>query len=143
GYVQYYLATEDWAFMEQYGAELLIETARLWLDGGHWPDGRFRIDRVTGPDEYTAIVNNNYYTNAMAKPNLQWAARMAVMLRQRAPEAFAALAARIGLKDGEPEAWLRAAHAMYLPYDPALNINPQDDSFLQKAVWDFEGTPKE
>ena len=142
-HVQYYLATGDWAFMEQYGAELLAETARLWIDVGHWRDGRFRIDGVTGPDEYTAIVNNNYYTNAMAKHNLQWAARMAVMMRQRAPEAFAALAARIGLKDGEPEAWMRAANAMYLPYDPALNINPQDDSFLQKAVWDFDGTPKE
>src|SRR5690606_5039143 len=113
-HVQYYLATGDWAFMEQYGAELLAETARLWIDVGHWRDGRFRIDGVTGPDEYTAIVNNNYYTNAMAKHNLQWAARMAVMMRQRAPEAFAALAARIGLKDGEPEAWMRAANAMYL-----------------------------
>ena len=143
GYVQYYLATEDWAFMEQYGAELLIETARLWLDAGHWLDDRFRIDAVTGPDEYTAIVNNNYYTNVMAKHNLKWAARAVGMMRERSPEALAALAARIGLREEEPEAWWRAANAMYLPYDPVRNINPQDDSFLQKAVWDFEGTPKE
>lgn len=142
-YVQYYLATGDWAFLEQYGAELLIETARLWLDTGHWLDGQFRIDAVTGPDEYTAIVNNNYYTNAMAKHNLKWAARAVDMMRERAPEAFRALAERIGLGEGEPAEWARAAEGMYLPYDAALNINPQDDSFLQKAVWDFEGTPKD
>jgi alpha,alpha-trehalose phosphorylase len=142
GYVQYYLATEDWAFMEQYGAELLMETARLWIDVGHWKDGRFRIDAVTGPDEYTAIVNNNYYTNVMAKHNLKWAARVVDMMRERSPEALASLTERIGLEDGEPAEWMRAAEGMYLPYDPALNINPQDDSFLQKAVWDFAGTPE-
>lgn len=142
-YIQYFLATEDWAFIEEYGAELLAETARLWIDVGHYRDGKFRIDAVTGPDEYTAIVNNNYYTNVMAKHNLKWAARVVEQMRERAPEAFRALAWKIGLRDGEPAEWARAAENMFLPYDAELNINPQDDTFLQKAVWDFEGTPKE
>lgn len=143
GYVQYFLATEDGDFLARYGAELLAETARLWLEVGHWKDGAFRIDAVTGPDEYTCIVNNNYYTNAMAKHNLKWAAKAVGLLRERAPEAFRALAEKIGLREEEPAAWIRAAEGMYLPYDPALNINPQDDAFLQKAAWDFAGTPQE
>lgn len=142
-FAQYYMVTGDFAFMEQYGAELLIETARLWIDTGHYHDGKFKIDAVTGPDEYTAIVNNNYYTNAMAKHNLLWAARAAAELKEHAPGAWEALAAKIGLREGEREEWLEAAERMYLPYDPELHINPQDDTFLQKRVWDFDGTPED
>src|SRR5690606_26623748 len=69
-YTQYYMATQDKEFLKDYMAEMLFETARLWIDAGHMMDGEFRIDSVTGPDEYTCIVNNNYYTNAMAKHTL-------------------------------------------------------------------------
>src|SRR5690625_4145485 len=62
-YIQYFLATDDWEFMKLVGIEVLIETARLWLEIGHYYNGAFHIDTVTGPDEYTCIVNNNYYTN--------------------------------------------------------------------------------
>lgn len=140
-FVQYYLVTGDFEFIERYGAELLVETARLWIDTGHYHDGKFKIDAVTGPDEYTAIVNNNYYTNVMAKYNLKWAARMMAEIKERAPEAFAGLAVTIGLKEDEIDEWLKAAEQMYLPYDSALHINPQDDAFLQKGIWDFDGTP--
>ncbi|WP_025846152.1 glycoside hydrolase family 65 protein [Paenibacillus ehimensis] len=142
-YIQYYLGTQDEEFMKTYGAELLFETARLWLDMGHYLNGEFRIDNVTGPDEYTCVVNNNYYTNAMAKHNLKWAAKAYALLADIAPEALDRLCARLNVTKPEAEAWQKAADCMYLPYDPELNINPQDDTFLQKAVWDFENTPEE
>lgn len=142
-YIQYYLGTQDDEFMKTYGAELLFETARLWLDMGHYLNGEFRIDNVTGPDEYTCVVNNNYYTNAMAKHNLKWAAKAYGLLAEIAPEVLDRLCARLNVTKQEAEAWQKAAECMYLPYDSALNINPQDDTFLQKAVWDFENTPEE
>ena len=71
----YYLATKDIDFISKCGAEILFETARLWLDVGNYYEGAFRINDVTGPDEYTCIVNNNYYTNASAKYNLEWAVK--------------------------------------------------------------------
>lgn len=142
-FIQYYLATMDDEFMLNYGAELLIETARLWIEVGHFKDDQFYIDMVTGPDEYTALVNNNYYTNVMAKYNLRWAKKAHDMLLESKPEKFKELKQAIGLVDEEPLTWLRAAEKMYLPYDDELKINAQDDSFLQRKVWDFNNTPKE
>jgi alpha,alpha-trehalose phosphorylase len=140
----YYEATGDLAYMAQAGAEIVLETARIWLGIGSYDRaGRFCINEVTGPDEYTALVNNNYYTNAMAQMHLRFAAQMVDTLRRECPADFARIARASALEDGEPDAWLRAAELMALPYDAALQIHEQDDSFLSKKVWDFAGTPKE
>ena len=130
-YIQYYLVTGDLEFLKEFGAEVLFETARLWIDVGHYYEGTFRIDDVTGPDEYTCIVNNNYYTNAMAKWNLSWAAKVSGLINSDQ------------VTKEEAKEWQEAAEKMYLAYDEKLQINPQDDTFLQKAVWDFEATPKD
>ncbi|WED24819.1 hypothetical protein L3Q72_18255 [Vibrio sp. JC009] len=144
GFVQHYLATNDSEFAFNCGAEVLFETARLWLATGHFnAKEQFCIDCVTGPDEYTALVNNNYYTNAMAQYNLRWAASFYQMMREEAPDQLNQLIAKIGLHADEAAAWQKAADQMLLPYDESLGINPQDDSFTNKAVWDFAGTPKE
>ncbi|WP_062351469.1 glycoside hydrolase family 65 protein [Bacillus kwashiorkori] len=143
GFVQYYLATGDEEFFHKYVAEVLFETARLWLETGHFKDDQFRIDDVTGPDEYTAIVNNNFYTNVMAKYNLNWAVKAFAKLQAEAPNYFKELNGRLHLEEAEVEMWQKAATKMYLPYDETLEIHAQDDSFLQKAVWDFENTPKD
>src|SRR5690606_2178076 len=101
-----------------------------------------KIDEVTGPDEYTCLVNNNFYTNVMAKHHLTWTVKMNNQLKEKAPCEWEELVSRLGLKDEEIRLMEQAAANMYLPYDEKLNINPQDDSFLEKAVWDFENTPK-
>jgi len=142
-FIQYYLVTEDLAFMKEFGAEVLFETARLWLETGHYDGDLFKIDTVTGPDEYTCIVNNNYYTNVMAKHNLQWAAKIYQLLTNEDGEALAALSERIALETGEASAWRKAGEQMFLPFDAERGINPQDDTFLQKAVWDLAGTPSQ
>ncbi|HYD79409.1 MAG TPA: glycosyl hydrolase family 65 protein [Paucimonas sp.] len=143
----YVETTGDDAFLLSHGAEIVLDTARIWMGLGHFESGsfgeRFRIDGVTGPDEYTAIVNNNYYTNAMAQLHLEYAADVAERLRRDHPGAFHRLADTLALDADEPEQWRRAARRMYLPYDRERGIHPQDDSFLCKKPWDFAGTPKD
>lgn len=136
----YYLATKDLDFIAEKGAEIIFETARLWMDIGHFYQGSFRIHAVTGPDEYTCMVNNNYFTNASAQYNLHWAVRFYSLLSEAGKtEAID----RIGLSEEEVAEFKKAEETMYLPYDEELGINPQDDSFLQKPVWDFANTPQE
>lgn len=139
--IAYYLATKDLDFIALEGAEIVFETARLWLDVGNYYQGSFRINDVTGPDEYTCMVNNNYFTNAAAQYNLRWAVKFYEMLR--ATDKLQQVADKIGLTEGEIEEFRQAAEQMYLPYDEELGINPQDDSFLAKKVWDIKNTPEE
>ncbi|HTZ53351.1 MAG TPA: beta-phosphoglucomutase, partial [Spirochaetia bacterium] len=140
----YLEATADRAILSAGGAELLFETARLWADLGTYSarrGGAFCINEVTGPDEYTALVNNNLYTNLMARENLELAAETADRMRREDPAGYERVARSIGLDDSEPAAWQRAAGAMYVPLDPAAGIHLQDDAFLDRPRWDFEHTP--
>src|SRR5690606_12736742 len=124
----------DQDFLRHYGAEMLVETARLWRDLGFFSDrkgGRFCINGVTGPDEYTALVNNNDFTNLMARENLRYAAEIVRSLEKDRPDSFHALVRRTGLEADEPGAWEEAATRMYLPYDEQMKVHPQDDDFLE------------
>lgn len=138
-YIQYYLFTNDFEMIKEFGFEVLIETARLWLEVGHYHDGMFKIDAVTGPDEYTAIVNNNYYTNSMAKYHMEWVVKLYAKMLEESSEKLNEL----NVYAEEIELFERASKNMHLPYDKNLNIDLQDDTFIQKKVWDFENTPKE
>jgi alpha,alpha-trehalose phosphorylase len=134
----------DVGFLGEVGGEVLVETARMWEDLGFYgTDGRFYIHGVTGPDEYTTVVNNNTFTNLMARLNLNFAAHAVRRMREERPDAYTALVAEVGLSPGEVESWEAAAEAMYVPFDEARGINPQDDTFLDREVWDIEATPKE
>jgi len=140
----YMEATNDQEYLVKHGAEIVMETARIWMGIGSYDrEGRFCINQVTGPDEYTALVNNNYYTNAMARMHLDFAASIAEQLQANEPAEFARIAGLATLDANEPAAWRRAASLMNLPYDEELQIHAQDDSFLSKKVWDFANTPKE
>jgi alpha,alpha-trehalose phosphorylase len=143
---KYVQATGDEQFLREYGAEMLVETARLWLDLGFYSDakgGKFCINGVTGPDEYNAVVNNNAYTNLMARENLRYAAETVKSLQTAEPKAYNALVHKTALQPPEVESWVRAAENMYVPYDEKLEIIPQDDSFLDRESWDFRNTPRE
>lgn len=143
---RYLHATGDVSFLADEGAEMLVEMARLYEDLGFYEnDGaeRFHIHGVTGPDEYTTVVNDNFYTNVMARFTMRYAARSVAFLQERLPRAWERLIRRTGLSDQEIEGWHRASDAMYLPYDDSLGIHPQDESFLDREPWDFEGTPPE
>lgn len=139
--VSYYLVTKDLDFMAEKGAEIIFETARMWMDLGCYYKGTFQLHEVTGPDEYTCLVSNNYYTNLNAQYNLHWAVKLYRLLKEAGK--LDKVAEKIHLTEDEIEEFERAEKAMYLPYDEELGINPQDDSFLKKEVWDLENTPKE
>src|SRR5256714_1961465 len=131
--VRYQNATEDEDFECEVGLELLVETARLWRSLGHHDAmGRFRIDGVTGPDEYSAIADNNVYTNLVAQLNLR-AAADAVARHPRH-------AAELGADLEEAAAWRDAAKDMVVPWDEALGVHPQSERFTDHQIWDFAHT---
>ena len=138
---KYLEASRDEEFLIKYGAEVLFETARCWADRGFFSerrDGKYVINEVSGPDEYKPGVNNNCYTNYMAKFNLEQAVQAYRHLERRHPETLASLADRIELEPQEVDLWIRCARDMYLPYDEDLGIHPQDDSFLDKDPIDVD-----
>ena len=137
---QYWYATLDKSYLPSI-CEVLVETARLFLDVGHWKNGQFRIDGVTGPDEYTCIVDNNYYTNAGAAGTFFAATELCAILSDFG--GFDALSAKIGVTETELAAFSAAGDAMYLPMDDQLGICKQDDSFLNKKRWDLSEIPEE
>ncbi len=140
---KYTNATGDEEFLYDIGAEMLVETARLWVDLGFYSErkgGKFCIHGVTGPDEYNTVVNNNTFSNLMARENLRYAAETVESLRDKKPELFAVLVHKTGVEMSEVEAWKKAAENMYIPFDEKMGIHPQDDSFLEKEPWDFANT---
>ena len=141
---KYVHASGDLEFLFREGAEMLVETARMWEDIGFYSEkkgGKFCIHAVTGPDEYTTVVDNNTYTNLMARENLRFAAETVATLRAEHPEMYENLVHRTHLDPDEVVEWRRAAENMYVPYDEATGINPQDDDFLEHEPWDFKNTP--
>jgi len=144
--VQYVNATGDVGFLVRDGLAILIETARLYADLGFWRNNgerSFHIHGVTGPDEYTTVVNNNLFTNVTARYNLEQAVAWVEWAREQEPEEFARLAQRLGLHDDEVREWARCAEGMHIPFDEGLEIHPQDDFFLDREVWDLSRTPEE
>ncbi|MBR7826771.1 glycoside hydrolase family 65 protein [Actinospica sp. MGRD01-02] len=134
--IRYLRVTGDVEFAHGEGMELLVETARLWHSLGHMDEaGDFRINGVTGPDEYSAIVDNNIYTNLMAQQNMLVAAEVVAHHPEHAR--------KLGVAAEEAEAWREAADAMFIPYDELRDVHPQSDGFTDHEMWDFAGTPPE
>jgi alpha,alpha-trehalose phosphorylase len=132
--LRYQRASEDRVFAREIGLPILVETARLWTSLGHYDrKNRFRLAGVTGPDEYSALSDDNTYTNLMARRNLIGAAE--------AVDAHPESAAALGVGHEEATEWRRAGDAMHVPYDGILDVHMQAEGFTHHAVWDFEATP--
>ena len=129
--VKYLDATDDEDFEREVAVELLVHTARLWRSlGQHDSEGRFRIDGVTGPDEYSAIADNNVFTNLMAAHNMRSAAEVCARQRERADG--------LGVTTEEMASWRDAANNVVIPYDERLGVHPQSERFTDHARWDFD-----
>jgi alpha,alpha-trehalose phosphorylase len=129
--VQYLWASGDEEFGRRFGVELLVATARMWMSLGHDdPGSGFRIDGVTGPDEYSAVADNNIYTNLMAQRNLRSAANAADHFPDRGKQ--------LGVDQAECDRWRRAADNMVIPYDADLGVHAQAEGFTRHARWDFD-----
>jgi alpha,alpha-trehalose phosphorylase len=132
--VRYVDASGDEEFARAEGLDLLVNTARLWRSLGHHDGaGRFHIAGVTGPDEYSAIADDNVYTNLMARDNLLAAARAAEKYPDRARE--------LSVDPEETAEWRDAAQAMFVPFDETLGVHQQAEAFTRHQVWDFDSTP--
>ena len=141
---KYVEITEDVEFLFDEGVEILIETARLWRSLGFYSaerGGRFCIHGVTGPDEYNVIVDNNAYTNLMARENLRYAAETVERLRRERPDRFERVVHKTTLQWLEAVEWSKAADRMYVPYDEPRDITAQDSHFLEQQRWPFEQVP--
>jgi alpha,alpha-trehalose phosphorylase len=124
------LVTGDDALEVECGLEMLVETARLWVSHGHHDaSGVWHVDGVTGPDEYSAVADDNVFTNLMAARNLRAAADACA----RHPE----VAARLGVAVEEPDVWRACAHAVHVPFDERLGVHPQSEGFTRYAPWEF------
>jgi alpha,alpha-trehalose phosphorylase len=148
---QYLGATGDTDFLDRAAIDILVETARLWADIGFWRDDgagpggsrTFHIHGVTGPDEYTTVVNDNLYTNVLARFNLRRAAHEVWRIQRDNPAAYDDLVRRTGLQPDEVDEWAESALGMSIPYDQKVGIHPQDAHFLEREMWDLENTPLE
>jgi alpha,alpha-trehalose phosphorylase len=134
--LRYAHATADEQFLRDTGIELLVETARLWRSLGHHdPHGQFHVDGVTGPDEYSAIADDNVYTNLMAARNLSGAADLI--------SAYPDVAHRLGVSEEEAASWRDAALAIHVPYNAELRVHEQSLHFTRHQEWNFDTTPEE
>lgn len=138
--VKYIEATGDHDFAVREGIDILVETARMWFSLGFFDDaGVFNIHGVTGPDEYTTVVNNNLYTNLMARHNLRAARYVLARMRREQPASYSAAVERLGVHGGELDDWRRASESMMIPFDRDRGIHPQDQHFLEREFWDLDG----
>jgi alpha,alpha-trehalose phosphorylase len=146
-FAKYADVTGDRDFMHRQGIDILVETARMWADLGFWrvhgEQRDFHIHGVTGPDEYTTVVNNNLFTNVMARFNLARAAELLREMAIDAPAMHALAVQRLGIAEDEVDEWEACAAGMFIPYDDTLEVHPQDDHFLDREIWDLGATPPE
>ncbi|MDR1077292.1 MAG: glycoside hydrolase family 65 protein [Propionibacteriaceae bacterium] len=136
---QYVAVSGDRDFLAGPGVDLLVETARLWDSLGHWgADGLFHLHQVTGPDEYSALVDDNFFTNTMAAFNLQAAADALAWLRAERPSDHAAAVDRLAVGEDEPARWRRAGRGMSLAWEAERGVHPQDAAFLNRPPWEVD-----
>ena len=142
----YVAVTNDIDYLADKAAEVLCETARVWADVGCFAEcrgGKYCICSVTGPDEYNAIVDNNFYTNLMAQQNLYAAVKALETLNEQRPDAYQKLIEKIHLDPDEPAQWKKTADAMYFAYDEKRQVYLQDDGFMLRKPWDDSRIPPE
>ncbi|HEX2421238.1 MAG TPA: glycosyl hydrolase family 65 protein [Acidimicrobiia bacterium] len=133
----YLHATDDYQILIDYGVEIAVETARLWADLGHFEGDSFHFSTVTGPDEYSALVDDNAYTNLMARFNLTRAVEWTRWLEAHHPDEFFRLSQATELDTGEIDSWQRLAGAVFIPQDDGRKLTPQDARFLHRKAWDW------
>ena len=130
---RYRIVTGDETLEAECGLAVLVETARLWLSLGHHDrHGVWHIDGVTGPDEYTAVVRDNVFTNLMAAHNLRTAAEACLRHPDGADE--------LGVTAAEMADWRDAADDAYIPFDEELGVHPQCAGFTTLREWDFSAS---
>ena len=143
---QYVRVTGDDELLFRHGVELLVETARMWAGLGFFSerhDGQFVINKVTGPDEYATVVDNNLFTNLMAAENLRLAADAVERARAEAPADYQRVVERTGLTDDEVAQWRRPPTGCTSRTTRPPASTSRTTASSTRRPWDFAGTPPE
>jgi kojibiose phosphorylase len=131
---EYFRATEDIEFMLNYGAEIIFETARFWVSRCEYVKelDRYEINNVIGPDEFHEHVDNNAYTNYLAKWNIKKGLELINMLKEKYPEHYYAISNKICLTNEEMEKWKEVEEKIYIPYDKDKKLIEQFEGYFDK-----------
>lgn len=137
---QYWNITGDDQFILDYGAEILIETARFFADRCDFrpEDGKYEIRAVRGPNEYDVYVNNNVYTNTMAAENLKTAYYALQSIERKYPEGSRELIERLNVTEIERNSFLNISDQLVIPFDMDLNLYLEDDQYLNRRPLDMK-----
>ena len=142
----YVSVTGDMEFFKDMAAEVFVETARVWADVGYFAEckgGKYCICAVTGPDEYNAITDNNFYTNLMGRENIRYALKSLDMLKEAGEDVYEAFVSRMGITREETAYWKKIVENMYFPYDESRQVYALDDRFMMLRPWDDSRIPPE
>ena len=142
----YVSVTGDMEFFRDMAAEVLVETARVWADVGYFAEckgGKYCICAVTGPDEYNAVTDNNFYTNLMGRENIRYALKTLEMLKQEPNGVYEEFVSRMGITEEETSYWEKIVENMYFPYDENRQVYALDDRFMMLRPWDDSRIPPE
>jgi alpha,alpha-trehalose phosphorylase len=143
-FIQYYKSTKETDIFFNGGFEVLLEISRLFSDIGYQRDGKFHIDMVTGPDEYTVLVGDNYYTNVMVKNVFLGVNMIADVLSVADPVRWRKLEEHLAVCQNELDNMKLLAEIIEKPFCHERKIVKQDRDFLNKPLWPrpFEGEKK-
>jgi kojibiose phosphorylase len=149
GVLSYVTATGDQQFMRDFGAEILYQTSRFWVDRLEWNEGQghFELTSVIGPDEFHEHVDNNTFTNWMAKWHLEQAARVFSELSAEGSSEHENLLERLKLNADEVGKWVEVAEEIYLPYDPSRKLIERFEGYFKLedipiTEWDENHMPR-
>ena len=148
GIVTYLIATGDWDFFFNYGAEILFNTARFWasrLEYSQTQD-RYELNRVIGPDEFHEHVDNNVFTNWMTQWNLHKAVELSRWLKQNHNDQYSRIAASMQLSDEEVLRWEQMTGKIFIPIDQDKGLIEQFENYFQRkevpiTEWDQNDMP--
>lgn len=148
GILDYVTATGDVGFLRDFGAEILYQTSRFWVSRLERNEEleRYELTRVIGPDEFHEHVDNNTFTNRMAKWHLEQTAIVFNDLCEAGSAVHEGLCSRIGLSTKEVEKWRKVAAEIYIPFDPERNLIEQFEGYfaledLRITEWDENKMP--
>ncbi|WGS65079.1 glycoside hydrolase family 65 protein [Marinitoga aeolica] len=130
---EYLRATEDWEFFLNYGAEMFFETARFWASRAKYNSkkDRYEINEVIGPDEFHEHVNNNFYTNYLAKWNIDKAFYYLNILRNKYPYNYEKILKKIKLNEEELERWKDVSNKIYIPWNKKSHLIEQFEGYFK------------
>ncbi|MGE7612462.1 glycoside hydrolase family 65 protein [Paenibacillus sp. NPDC101420] len=143
GIWHYVKNTGDKEFLHSKGAEMLIQISRFYATRGQWgqQSGKYGYFGVMGPDEFQLMVNNNCYINLMAQKSFEYTLDTLSEMKEQAPEAFAMVAEKTGLRDEELTDWKNKADNMKIPVDEVTGVFEEHDGFFDMPHIDIHSIP--